>query len=342
MRRRLRFGVAAAVALAVLWLFLGLIGTVDIFGRSRDELPTPAAAPAKDSGAAKKSQGAAGAGSNGTSTRKTPIAHVSEKDFNRDNFDNALERGSSTDIDNAWFPHRTGTQLVYDGTATVAGKAVSRRVETTVTDLTKVVDGVRARVLLNRGYTNGELVEESLTFLAQDKDGTVWQLGSYAERFAAGVLKTTPTWVSGLRGASAGIVMQAAPKVAGASYSMGRAPNAAYLDRAQVRQKVARTCVPAGCYTGVLVIGEAPENAPEAHRLGSYARGVGAVRLTGTSQDPMRETLQLASVARLAPKLLVDPRIDAVALEKNAYARSLDAYARTAPILPTPATLTAY
>jgi len=49
----------------------------------------------------------------------------------------------------------------------------------TVTDLTKVLNGVRNRVLWDQDFQQGELTESELTFFAQDDGGNVWNLGEY-------------------------------------------------------------------------------------------------------------------------------------------------------------------
>ena len=65
------------------------------------------------------------------------------EDFNPKSFD-----GRSATIDNEWFPLKPGTRLVYAGTTIEDdGKAVPRRLVSIVTDLTKVIDGVRTVVV---------------------------------------------------------------------------------------------------------------------------------------------------------------------------------------------------
>ncbi len=54
--------------------------------------------------------------------------------------------GDSANVDNQWLPLRPGTRLVYDGSARDEGDRFPRSVVFTVTDLTKVVNGVRTVV----------------------------------------------------------------------------------------------------------------------------------------------------------------------------------------------------
>ena len=97
----------------------------------------------------------AGSGTNETSERN-PSEHpstVSAKDFDPSNFHHP------TTIDNEFFPLQPGAYSVFEGSAIDDGQRVSRRVLTTVTDLTKVVDGVQTMVVWERDYTEGEEVE---------------------------------------------------------------------------------------------------------------------------------------------------------------------------------------
>src|SRR5581483_4651190 len=80
-------------------------------------------------------------------------------------------------VDNRWLPLVPGMELVYEGSS-VDGK---KRLVFIVTDLVKVVGGVRNVVVWDRDYTNGELVEAELAFFAQDRFGNVWHTGEYPE-----------------------------------------------------------------------------------------------------------------------------------------------------------------
>src|SRR6266545_2665604 len=81
-------------------------------------------------------------------------------------------------VDNTFFPLTPGTRWTLKGT--VDGDA--HTVVTTVTDLTKVIDGVTSAVVLDEDFgPRGVLEEAELAFMAQDHDGTVWNLGEYPE-----------------------------------------------------------------------------------------------------------------------------------------------------------------
>ena len=88
-----------------------------------------------------------------------------------------------------------GTQLSYKGSAIPEGEKnrVERRVVSTVTDLSKWIDGVRTLVIWERDYTAGKLGESEIAFFAQDKAGNVWLLGEYPEEYENRKVVDAPT-----------------------------------------------------------------------------------------------------------------------------------------------------
>jgi hypothetical protein len=203
----------------------------------------------------------------------------------------------------------------------------------TVTDLTKVVDGVRTRVLWDRDYNGGRLLEGELTFHAQDDAGNVWNFGEYPEEYDNGKLTGAPdTWLAGVAKARAGILMRADPRPGTSSYRQGWAPAIEFGDKAKVFKTGERNCVPAGCYRGVLVIDETnPFEPADGHQLKYYAAGVGNIRAAPAGGSE-REVLVLMRVVHLSPKALAKVREHALALDRRAYSVSKDVYGVTKPI----------
>src|SRR3989337_2532705 len=172
------------------------------------------------------------------------------EDFDPANFDDP------TNIDNQWFPLKPGMQYTYEGVTEEGGESIPHRGITTVTNLTKVIDGVRTVVVWDQDFSDDELVETELAFFAQDNDGNVWRLGEYPEVYELGELVENPTWIHGLKGAQAGIIMTADPQVGTPSYSQGGAPAVDFTDRGPVDQMGQQACVPVDCYEDVLVVAE--------------------------------------------------------------------------------------
>jgi hypothetical protein len=261
------------------------------------------------------------------SPEATTAAEKKWEDFNPNSF------ARSTQVDNPWMPLKPGTRFVYEG-ASVAddGTLVPHRIEVNVTDLTKVIGGIRSVVTWDLDYSDDELVEAELAFYAQDDEGNVWRMGEYPEEYDAGEFVAAPTWIHGVQDARAGIMMQADPQVGTPSYAQGWAPAVDWTDRGQVDQ-MTQTCVPVECYEEVVVVAETSQAEPDAQQLKYYARHVGNVRVGWRgAQEKTKETLELTRFEPLNPEALAQVRAEALKLEKHAYEVSKDVYAQTPPL----------
>lgn len=255
---------------------------------------------------------------------------ISADDFDTATFDR------STVIDNEWLPLMPGTRLVYEGRAIDDEGRVRRRIEFTVTDLTKVIAGVRTLVVWDRDYNDGELVEAEIAFFAQDNDGNVWHLGQYPEEYEHGQLVGAPGWIADREGAKAGIAMKAEPELGGAPYSQGFAPPPInWDDHARVIETGQETCVPVECYTDVLVTEEFEPEAPGAFQLKYYARGVGNIRVgwAGLFEEE-RERLVMVAYETLTPEALAQARAEALELDRRAHSVREDVFGGSLPAEP--------
>lgn len=243
-----------------------------------------------------------------------------------------------TRIDNEWLPMKPGMRWVYEGTAIEDdGRAVPHRVVMNVTDLTKMIGGIRSVVCLDLDYSDGELVEAELAFFAQDNEGNVWHMGQYPEEYEGGKLVAVLPWIHGFEDARAGIMMKAKPRVGTPGYSQGWGPAVKWTDRAKVDRMGQETRVPVGSYKDVLVIAETSQSEPQAEQLKYYTRGVGNVRVRWRGAgEKTKETLELVKFEQLGPKALAEVRAKAVALEKSAYRNSRNVYRHTPPAEPVP------
>jgi hypothetical protein len=260
------------------------------------------------------------------STTAKPAKDVTEADFDRRNFPTAAT------VDNQWYPLVPGTRYILQGSANRGEGVLPHRVVFTVTDLTKVVDGVATVVLWDRDINEGELEEAELAFQAQDNDGNVWLLGEYPEEYENGQFKTAEsTWFAGLEGARPGVLMRASPRPGTSSYLQGLAPKIEFQDRAKVAKTGLSTCTPLKCYDDVLLIDEwNPLEPADGHQLKYYAAGAGNVRV-GAVGDPEAEELVLVKVEHLGPAALAKARAEALKLERHAYKVSRSLYGRTPP-----------
>jgi hypothetical protein len=91
---------------------------------------------------------------------------------------------------------------------------------------TSTVDGVRVAVLENKEFEDGKLVEHTLDYYAQRRDGSVWYFGERVQNFENGKVNHEGQWLAGNGNAQPGIYMPAKPKV-GQVFQQERAPGVA-------------------------------------------------------------------------------------------------------------------
>lgn len=247
------------------------------------------------------------------------------EDFDANNFANP------TNIDNTYLPMKPGMRYTYEGTTVEDdGTVVPHKVVINVTDLTKMIGGVRSLVTWDLDYSDGELVEAELAFFAQDNDGNVWRMGEYPEEYDEGKFLMAPTWIHGYEEARAGIMMQGKPQLGTPSYAQGWGPAVDWTDRGQVDQMGVETKVPAGQYKDVLVVAETSAAEPDAQQLKYYAPGVGNVYVGWRGAgEKTKEILELTKVEQLDAKAMAAVRAEALKMEKHAYEVSKNVYAHT-------------
>jgi hypothetical protein len=230
-------------------------------------------------------------------------------------------------INNRFLPFAPGWRYVLTG----AVDGVPHRVVLEVTDLTKVVNGVRTAILWDRDFEDGVLAEAELAFQAQDDSGAVWNLGEYPEVYEDGGFVGAPdTWFAGVDGTRAGFHMLAQPKVGTPSYVQGSAPTIDFLDIGQVTKTGQHLCAGGTCYDDVLVVEESsPLDPTSGRQLKYYAPGVGNIQITpvGGSQQ---ETLVLVKRVKMDAAGLTRARNAALRLERRAY-RVSPVYQQTPP-----------
>lgn len=223
-------------------------------------------------------------------------------------------------IDADYFPLRPGTRFVYDGVVNDVDGAHAHRVIFTVTDLIKTIGGVNTRVIWDQDISDGELAEAELAFFAQDTAENVWTLGEYPEEYENGVFVGAPsTWISGVARARGGILVPGEPKTGTPAFDQGVAPAIDFYDVGKVIKTGQRVCVPAGCFSNVVVIDEWSPLAPEdGHQQKYYAPNVGLVRIDANSGDS-QEVLTLTKIERLGYSGMKTARTAALRLDTRAY-----------------------
>lgn len=190
-------------------------------------------------------------------------------------------------IDNPYWPMQPGSRWVFRETGSGGGE---QRVEITVTGETRVVAGIRATVVHDVVSEDGELVEDTYDWYAQDRAGNVWYLGENTKEYEGGkVVSTAGSWEAGVDGAQPGIAVPAAPEP-GLSYRQEHYAGEAE-DAATVLSVDERVEVPAGSFERVLMTKEYIPLEPDVLEYKLYARGVGPVLVLAVSGGSGREEL---------------------------------------------------
>lgn len=189
----------------------------------------------------------------------------------------------SLKIDNPYWPLNPGTVYNYEGVSTDP-ETGETETETTVVEVlneTRTVLGVETRVVRDRVFLEGLLIEDTFDWYAQDDDGNVWYMGEAVTDFEydeeGNLIGTSHPgqWEAGVNGALPGYQMEANPQVDDNYYQeffVGEA-----VDQGTVLALGESITVPAGSFDNVLRIRDSSELFPEfGHKL--FAPGIGVVQ----------------------------------------------------------------
>jgi hypothetical protein len=211
---------------------------------------------------------------------------------------------------NSWYPLVPGTQTLRDGSIIRGSRKLHHELRTTVTDVTKEVDGVKTVAVMDQDINAGQVGEASLDYLAQDRFGNVWYLGSYTELYEGGqFVNTTDGWLAGQQGARPGVWMMADPK-AGMKYI--EAHNSHETIHAVVSKVGDRKCVPFQCFKALAIIEDGTE-------FKYFGPGVGHIATEPNYSGGKQEKEALINAVQLKPQGLA---------EFSAEARKMDQHAR--------------
>lgn len=123
-------------------------------------------------------------------------------------YDPVLPAAWAAAVNNSYFPLVPGTTYQYesdtpDGLETITLEVLHE---------TRTVNGVVATVVRDQVLLDGELIEDTDDWFAQDGDGNVWYLGETTKEYENGqVVSTEGSWEWGVDGALPGIYMWADP-----------------------------------------------------------------------------------------------------------------------------------
>src|SRR5262249_9827097 len=196
----------------------------------------------------------------------------------------------SARVDNPLFPLVVGRTLVYSGVKD--RKAAIDLVQ--ASRATRVIDGVRTRVVEDRLFLDGILEERTGDYYAQDRCGHVWDFGEDTAELDhhGNVTSTEGSFHAGVDGAQPGVFMQAAPELG------RRFRQEWYAGHAEDTYKVIGLSepvkVPYGTFSHALRTSETTRLEPGVLDNKLYVRGIGEV--VETSLTGPTETLKLVDV----------------------------------------------
>jgi hypothetical protein len=190
-------------------------------------------------------------------------------------------------LDHPFWPMAPGSKWTYRETD---AEGTEQQVEVTVTGDKKEILGIPATVVHDLVTEDGQNVEDTLDWYAQDTFGNLWYLGEDTKEYDNGkVVSTEGSWEAGVDGAQPGIILPADPQVGMAyrqEYYAGQAE-----DGAEILALDKHVDVPFGTFDNVLETSDFTPLEPDVEEHKFYARGVGPVEVLQTSGGSSHEQL---------------------------------------------------
>jgi hypothetical protein len=190
-------------------------------------------------------------------------------------------------IDNPYWPMAPGSRWTYRESDP---RGNAQDVTVTVTTRTRQIIGIDATVVHDKVTEDGELVENTFDWYAQDSCGNVWYMGENTKEYEDGKLVSTEgSWEAGVDGAQPGVIVPAEPAV-GMTYRQEFLAGEAE-DAAAVLSLDEQAGVPFGHFDNVLLTKEFTPLEPRVLEYKLYAQGVGPVLAVAVSGGTDREAL---------------------------------------------------
>jgi hypothetical protein len=226
---------------------------------------------------------------------------------------------------NPYFPLVPGLQSVREGSTRVGGRTVPHQVSTTITDVYREIAGVRTVAVLDREIDAGQVRQISVDYMAEDKAGNVWLVGGYTEQYEGGqFVAAMDSWLHGVNGAEAGILVPADPQVGSPQYTIAKLVQEKD-DVAQVEEVGVRHCVPFDCFDDVLIVREGKADAPD-NEFKYYARNVGQIDNVPRKDSRGKDVEPLINVTELSGATLRESSREALRLDHHAAETAPDVF----------------
>jgi len=192
-------------------------------------------------------------------------------------------------VDNPYFPLTPGATYVYEATT---GEGLEHT-EIEILSDTRQVMGIIATVIRDTVTLNGQLIEDTYDWYAQDTSGNVWYLGEDVSNYENGQFAgKAGSWEAGVDGALPGIIMLGDP-----SSHLGETYRQEYYqghaeDMADLVGGNETLTVPYGSFTDVVKTLDYTPLEPDAKEEKYYAGGIGLIKtvdLTTGEEDLLLE-----------------------------------------------------
>jgi hypothetical protein len=194
----------------------------------------------------------------------------------------------TTTIDNPYMPLVPGTTYISEGPA----DGEIEHIKVSVLHETKTVMGVECIVVRDTVTVDGEVIEDTWDWYAQDAEGNVWYFGEDSRTYENGEqVSTEGSWEAGVDGAMPGIVMKADPQVGDTyrqEYYAGEAE-----DMADVLSISENVTVAYGAFENVVMTKDYTPLDPDVVEFKFYAPGIGFILETMEGSDERVELIDI-------------------------------------------------
>jgi len=175
-------------------------------------------------------------------------------------------------VDHPYLPLLTGAVWIYQKQTDEGLEEIT--VE--VLDETMCIDDIECIVVRDTVTLDGEFVEDTLDWFAQDEDGTVWYMGEIALNYEDGqIVDIDGSWRAGEDGGQPGVIMMATP-IVGTTYRQELLLTEAE-DAGTVLSTTATVTIGIGTFANCLETRDFTPLEPEVEEFKYYAPGVGVI-----------------------------------------------------------------
>lgn len=187
---------------------------------------------------------------------------------------------------NAYLPLIPGLTKVY--------RSGEETVTVVVTDQTREILGVTCVVVRDTVEIDGELVEDTDDWLAQDIHGNVWYFGEISRNYEDGELSDLEgSWEAGEDGAKAGILMKALPQVGEVyrqEFLLGEAED---MGEVLSVSETAASVPAADCSAGCVVTRDFLPIEPDVNEHKYFAPGIGHILSIDLDSGETEELIEI-------------------------------------------------